>query len=135
MNDDMTKAPPDEGRGAGVPLRRARLSPAARPVVVRRSPDALSQIRCQDGAVTKAEKFVNTLHVIAAASGNTAAVDEVFQRFLLELKQQLGPERIRRHVEDLQNTLAAETTPPPTGRFADLRNHARGIVAAWLRDY
>src|SRR5262249_54910486 len=137
MNDDMTKAPPDEGRGAGVPLRRARLSPAARPVVVRRSPDALSQIRCQDGAVTKAEEFVNTLHVIAAASGNTAAVDEVFQRFLLELKQQLGPDRqrIRRYVEDLQNTLAAETTPPPTPRFADLRNYARGLVAAWLRDF
>jgi len=87
-------------------------------------------------AVTKAEEFVNTLHVIAAASGNTAAVDQVFQRFLLELKQQLGadPQRIRRFVEDLQIALAAETTPPPGARFAALRNHARVLVEAWLRD-
>ena len=104
--------------------------------MVRRSPDALSRIRCQDGAVTQAEEFVNTLHVIAAASGNTAAVDEVFRRFLLELTQQLGPDRqrIRRYVEDLQVALAAETTPPPSARFAALRNHARGLVEAWLRD-
>ena len=85
--------------------------------------------------MTKAEEFVSTLHMIAAASGNTAAVDEVFQRFLLELKQQLGPDRqrIRRYVEDLQSALAAETVPPRAGRFADLRDHARGLVAIWLQ--
>ena len=86
--------------------------------------------------MTKAEEFVNTLHVIAAASGNTAAVDAVFERFLLELRQQLGPDRqrMRRYVEDLQIALAAETTQPPSGRFAALRTHARGLVEAWLRD-
>jgi len=87
--------------------------------------------------MTKADEFISTLHLIAAASSNTATVDGVFQRFLLELVQELGPDRqrIRRYVEDLQNTLSAETTPPPTGRFADLRNYARGLVAAWLRDF
>src|SRR5262245_41725335 len=88
------------------------------------------------GSMTKTEEFISTLHLIAVASGNTAAVDEVFQRFLVELRQQFGPdrERVRRSVEDLQKALATETVPPPAGQFTALRDHARGLVAGWLRD-
>ena len=86
--------------------------------------------------MTKTEEFINTLHVIAAANGHTATVDEVFERFLRELQESLGPDhsRIRKCVEDLQNALAAEAVPPRTGLFADLRDHARGLVADWLQN-
>ena len=85
--------------------------------------------------MTRAEEFIDTLHAIAAANGHTATVDQVFERFLAELRQAVGSDqqRIRRNVEDLQNALAAEATQPRTGAFADLRDHARALVASWLR--
>ena len=65
------------------------------------------------------------------------AVREVLARSLREATETLGgdKERIRGWVEgQLKLELMKQALPPRADRFADLREHARALVADWLRE-
>jgi len=111
------------------PIRR----PMGGNVAIRMRP---AEIGVKMGRMTGTEEFISTLHVIAAAKGHTATVDAVFERFLRELQQSLGSDRqrIRATLEDLQRALTAEAQPTRSGPFAELQDHARHLVASWLRN-
>ena len=65
------------------------------------------------------------------------AVREVLARFLREATETLGgdKQRIRGWVEgQLKAELMKQELRPRADRFADLRDHARVLVADWLRE-
>ena len=65
------------------------------------------------------------------------AVRQVFARFLRDATETLGgdKERIRSWVEGpLKFELMKQALPPRADRFADLRDHARALIADWLRE-
>lgn len=91
--------------------------------------------------MTPTEEFVGALHTIAASNSpidrQKDAVREVLARFLREATEALGGDKqqIRSWVEgQLQLELMKQALPPRVARFADLRDHARALVADWLRE-
>jgi hypothetical protein len=95
---------------------------------------------CQDGwTMTQMEDFIGTLHVIAAGNDpldrQKEVVRDVLARFLRDSQQALGgdQERIRRWLESVRLELDKQALLLRTDRFADLRDHARELVADWLR--
>jgi hypothetical protein len=94
---------------------------------------------CQDADVTQTEEFIGALHMIAASDSpidrQKDAVREVLARSLREASEALGgdKQRIRGWVEgQLKVELMKQALPPRADRFADLRDHARMLVADWL---
>ena len=92
--------------------------------------------------MTQTEEFIGALHLIAASESlidrQKNAVRDVLARFLLEASETLAgdKERIRSWVEGpLKLELTKQALPPPADRFADLRDHAKALVADWLREY
>ena len=63
------------------------------------------------------------------------AAREVLARFLRDAQQTLGgdQERIRRWLDGVKLELDKQALLPHADRFADLRDHARELVADWLR--
>ena len=91
--------------------------------------------------MTQTEEFIGALHLIAASDSpidrQKDAVREVLARFLRDATETLGgdKERIRSWIEGpLQLELMKQAVPPRTDRFADLRDHAKALVADWLRE-
>ena len=96
---------------------------------------------CQDGrTMTQTEDFIGTLHVIAASNDpldrQEEAVREVLARMLREAQQILGgdQERVRSWITNLELGLTKHTLQPHADRFAVPRDHARALVADWLRE-
>jgi hypothetical protein len=89
--------------------------------------------------MTQTEDFIGTLHVIAAGDDpldrQKEAAREVLARFLRDAQQTLGgdQERIRRWLDGVKLELDKQPLLPRADRFADLRDHARELVADWLR--
>src|ERR1700741_1883667 len=94
------------------------------------------QHRC---AMTQTEEFIGSLHLIAASEASLedqkAAVGKVFERILRDASATLGgdQQRIRAWVERLKMELTSQALQPRADRFADLRDHARDLIADWLR--
>jgi hypothetical protein len=91
--------------------------------------------------MTQTEDFLGTLHVIAASDSpierQKDAVQEVLARFIRDAQQTLGgnQERIRSWLEGVKHELDKQALVPRTDRFADLRDHARALMADRLRDH
>lgn len=89
--------------------------------------------------MTQTEKFIATLHLIAAGGDpldrQTNAVAGLFARFLKEAHESLGNdrERVRSRLTGLQFELTKQTLQPRADRLAELRDHARELVTDWLR--
>jgi len=90
--------------------------------------------------MTQTEEFIGSLHLIAAGEGSLevqkAAVGQVLERSLRDASAALGGDRqrVRAWVEGLKLELMKQALPARADRFADLRDHARVLVANWLRD-
>jgi hypothetical protein len=90
--------------------------------------------------MTQVEDFIGTLHVIAASDApldrQKEAVREVLGRMLREAQQMLGGDqnRVRSWIVNLKLELTRHPLQPRTDRFADLLDHARALVAGWLRE-
>jgi hypothetical protein len=91
--------------------------------------------------VTQTEEFIGALHLIAASGSpidrQKDAVRDVLARFLREASETLGgdKERIRSWIEGpLKLELMKQELPHRADRFADLRDHARALIADWLRE-
>jgi hypothetical protein len=91
--------------------------------------------------MTQAEDFVGALHLIAASESpmdrQKYAVQEVLARFIRDAQQTLGgiQEPVRIWLEGVELDLDNRATLPSAGPFADLRDHARSLIADWLRDH
>jgi hypothetical protein len=89
--------------------------------------------------LTQAEDFIGTLHVIAASDApidrQKEAVRKVLGRMLGEAQQILGgdQERVRSWITNLNLELTRQTPQSRADRFAGLLDHARALVADWLR--
>jgi hypothetical protein len=91
--------------------------------------------------MTQTEDFLGPLHLIAASGSpidrQKDAVREVLARFLRDAQQTLdgNQERIRSWLEGIKLELDKQALLPRADRFADLRDHARALMADWLRDH
>jgi hypothetical protein len=91
--------------------------------------------------MTQTEDFIATLHVIGAGDDpldrQKEAVQKVLARFLRDAQQTLGSdqERIRSWLEGVKLELDKQALLPRADRFADLRDHARALIADWLREH
>jgi hypothetical protein len=91
--------------------------------------------------MTQTEDFVGALHLIAASESpmdrQKYAVEEVLARFIRDAQQTLGgnQEPIRIWLEGAKLELDQQAMLPRAGPFADLRDHARALIADWLHDH
>jgi hypothetical protein len=91
--------------------------------------------------MTQTEDFVGALHLIAASESpidrQKYAVQEVLARFIRDAQQTLGgnQEPIRIWLEGVKLELDKQAMLPRAGQVADLRDHARALIADWLRDH
>jgi hypothetical protein len=90
--------------------------------------------------MSKTEEFIAPLHVIAAGDDpvdhQKDAVRKVLARFLREAREPVGSDQepIRSWLEGVKLELDKQALQPRADRFADLRDHARTLVADWLRE-
>ena len=90
--------------------------------------------------MTQTEEFVGALHVIAASDSSIDnqkdAVREILARFLREASETVGGDRgrIRSWLESVRLELTRQALEPRADRFADLRDHARALIADWLHE-
>jgi len=91
--------------------------------------------------MSKTEEFIASLHVIAAGDDpldrQKDAVRKVLARFLGEARETLGSDQepIRSWLEGVKLELDKQALQPRADRFTDLRDHARALVADWLREH
>jgi len=90
--------------------------------------------------MTLSEDFVGSLHLIAASAapleGQKVAAGQVLERFLRDARVALGGDRlrVRAWVEGLERELMKQAQPTSADLIANLRDHARALVADWLRE-